>query len=56
MIINIKGELIFLEVKTRTSNIYGNGSEAVNKIKQRHIYQCARYFLFKRFQLGRNAQ
>ena len=22
---NIKGELVFLEVKTRTSNIYGNG-------------------------------
>lgn len=44
---NIKGELVFLEVKTRTSNIYGNGSEAVNKIKQRHIYQCARYFVYK---------
>ena len=43
---NEKGELVFIEVKTRTSSKYGNASEAVDSIKQRHICKCANYYVF----------
>lgn len=39
--------LIFIEVKTRTSQKYGEAREAVDNRKQKHIYEAARYFLYK---------
>lgn len=41
------GEIVFIEVKTRTNNIFGKPSEAVNGIKINHICNSAKYFLFK---------
>lgn len=40
-------EIVFIEVKTRTNNAYGRPSEAVDKYKLRHIYNVARYYLYK---------
>ena len=40
-----KEEIVFIEVKTRTSNRYGTPSEAVNKIKQKHMLQTIKYYL-----------
>ncbi len=39
--------IIFIEVKTRTSSKYGKPREAVDNRKQKHIYDAARYFLYK---------
>lgn len=39
---------MFIEVKTRTSNEFGTPAESVNKIKEKHIYQVSRYFLYRR--------
>ena len=36
---------VFCEVKTRTSDKYGEGRNAVNKEKQKHIRNCARVYL-----------
>ena len=41
-------EIVFIEVKTRTSNRYGYPSEAVNKIKQKHMLQTIKYYLYVR--------
>ena len=41
-------EIVFVEVKTRTSNKYGAPSEAVNKIKQKHMLQTIKYYLYIR--------
>lgn len=43
-----KKEIVFIEVKTRTSNKYGTPSEAVNKIKQKHMLQTIKYYLYTR--------
>ena len=40
-------ELVFIEVKTRTSKEYGNPAEAVNEIKKKHIETAAEYYLYK---------
>jgi len=37
--------LSFVEVKTRTSDVYGRPAEAVDYRKQRHIKNAARYFI-----------
>lgn len=42
-----KEELVFVEVKTRTSKKYGEAREAVNRNKQKHIYNSAKYYLYK---------
>jgi len=42
-----KDTLIFVEVKTRTSTKYGEAKEAVNRQKQKHIFEAAEYFLYK---------
>lgn len=42
-----KDEIVFIEVKTRSGNDFGKPSEAVNYIKQKHIYRTAQYFLYK---------
>ncbi len=39
--------IVFVEVKTRTSTKYGEAREAVDKRKQKHIYQSARYYLYQ---------
>lgn len=38
--------IIFVEVKTRTSKKYGEAKEAVDKRKIKHIYEAARYFMY----------
>ena len=43
-----KKEIVFIEVKTRTSNRYGYPSEAVNKVKQKHMLQTIKYYLYIR--------
>jgi len=43
----IKNELVFVEVKTRLSFNYGTPSQAVTLIKQRHILNVAKYYLYK---------
>lgn len=40
-------ELVFIEVKTRTSLKYGRPSEAVEKLKQNHIIYVAKYYNYK---------
>jgi len=40
-----KNILVFVEVKTRTSDAFGKGLEAVDAKKQRKIKQVALYFL-----------
>lgn len=42
-----KEEIVFIEVKTRSNINFGNPSEAVNYIKQKHIYKSAQFFLYK---------
>lgn len=45
---NLKKEVVFVEVKTRSNLKYGNPSEAVNKAKQKHMKQVARYYIYKK--------
>lgn len=42
-----KNEIVFIEVKTRSNRNFGRPSEAVNRIKQKHMYKSAKYFLYK---------
>lgn len=42
-----KDEIVFIEVKTRTSIEYGRPAEAVDYRKQIHIYKTANYYLLK---------
>ena len=44
----IKNELVFVEVKTRSSLKYGRPSDAVEKVKQRHIKNVAQYYYYKK--------
>lgn len=39
-------ELVFIEVKTRTNKKYGTPIEAITKIKQKHIYNSAEFYLY----------
>lgn len=40
-----KDSLVFVEVKTRTSEEYGTPAEAVSFYKQQHMIKSARYYL-----------
>lgn len=40
-------EIVFIEVKTRRNKKFGRPLEAVNYIKQKHMKETARYFLYK---------
>lgn len=40
-----KEEIVFVEVKTRKVLLYGKPGDAVDKIKQKHIYSAAEYYL-----------
>ena len=42
---NKKKELVFFEVKTRSSSTYGNPVEAVDTKKKKHIYKTAEYYV-----------
>lgn len=42
-------EIIFIEVKTRSSISFGQPSESVNSIKLKHMYKAAQYFLYKSY-------
>lgn len=41
-------QIVFIEVKTRTSIKYGLPSEAVTKEKLKHLYRAAEYYLVTR--------
>lgn len=41
-----KKELVFIEVKTRASALYGLPKEAVDKTKKKHIYKSAEYYIY----------
>ena len=43
-----KNEIVITEVKTRTNNEYGTPAEAVDLKKQKHLYNAAKYYLYKR--------
>ena len=40
-------ELVFFEVKTRTSLRYGRPSESIQKLKQNHIISVTKYYIYK---------
>ena len=41
-----KNEYVFIEVKTRSSAIYGKPKEAVDTTKKKHIYRSAEYYVY----------
>ena len=43
-----KRTLVFIEVKTRSNELFGEGIEAIDITKQKHIYKTAEYYLHKR--------
>ena len=43
-----KQEIVFIEVKTRTSKKYGEAAEAVNQTKQKHLIKTIKYYLYIR--------
>ena len=42
----VEQEMIFVEVKTRTSLEFGTPAEAVDRTKRQHILKTAKYFLY----------
>lgn len=42
-----KEEIVFIEVKSRSTFKYGTPAEAVDENKQKHLYKTAEYFLYK---------
>lgn len=42
-----KKDLVFVEVKTRSSRKYGEAREAVNEYKKKHIKKAATYYMYK---------
>ena len=45
LIVRINGELVFIEVKSRSNVNYGYPSEAVNDKKKRKIINVAKYYI-----------
>ena len=43
-----KGVLSFIEVKTRSSDAFGQPIDSVDKAKQRRLVRLANYYLFKK--------
>lgn len=41
-----KDEIVFIEVKTRKNKMYGRGVDAVDWLKQKHIYKTSAFFLY----------
>lgn len=48
IIAKYKNEIIFIEVKTRTNNNFGEGIEAIDRYKQKHIINTAKFYIFQR--------
>ncbi len=42
-----KDEIVFIEVKTRSSTVFGTPAEAVGKIKQERYYKIAQFYGMK---------
>lgn len=42
-----KDEIVFFEVKTRNSLNYGKPVDAVDNFKQKHIWNAAKYYLYR---------
>ena len=47
IIVKDRGELVFIEVKTRMSTKYGEAREAVHEEKLKHILGTTSYYLYK---------
>lgn len=41
-----KDEIVFVEVKTRASALYGEPKDAVDRIKKKHIYRSAEFYIY----------
>ena len=41
-------ELVFIEVKTRSNNQFGRPAEAVDNIKQKHLINTIKYYLYSK--------
>ena len=41
-----KNEIVFVEVKTRSSKEYGNASEAVDAKKKKHLLKTIEYYIY----------
>lgn len=48
IIAKYKNEIVFIEVKTRSNNKYGNPIDAVTYFKKNHILKSIQYYLFSR--------
>ena len=42
-----KKEIVFIEVKTRTSFKYGYPIDGVNSYKRHHLFKACNYYLYK---------
>ena len=42
-----KDEIVFIEVKTRRNTNYGYPIDAVDKRKQKHIFNASKYYIYK---------
>lgn len=42
-----KNELVFIEVKTRLNFNFGRPAQSVNYVKQKHILNVSKYYLYK---------
>lgn len=51
IIAKYENKIIFIEVKTRTSINFGRPVDAVNSIKEKHMYNAAKYYLYKKYML-----
>ena len=43
-----KEEIVFVEVKTRASTLYGQPKDAVDVTKKKHIYRTAEFYIYIR--------
>lgn len=43
-----KNEIVFIEVKTRSSALYGLPKDAVDRTKKKHIYRSAEFYIYVR--------
>lgn len=43
---NSNKELVFIEIKTRSTEKFGKGIESIDIRKQKHIYKSAEYYLY----------
>lgn len=40
-------ELVFVEVKTRGQEIFGNPADSITYVKRKHIYNVAEFYIYK---------